>query len=141
MTRIATGSITISNLPLAALPQLTCSRATTVSYKRAVPIEANRRDNFAVTPKIMRVLAVAAWVAAGNGMPAWVHAEPVAAAPSTAKLEHLSEFFENEVTTGKLAGATSLRAIAAGLNEQGIPTARGTGKWSAVQVARVLERL
>jgi hypothetical protein len=84
----------ISNLPLAALLQLTCSRATTVSYKRAVPIEANRRDNFAVTPKIMRVLAVAAWVAAGNWMPAWVHAEPVAAAPSTAKLERLSEFFE-----------------------------------------------
>ncbi len=39
------------------------------------------------------------------------------------------------------AGATSLRAIAAGLNEQGIPTARGQGTWSAVQVARVLERL
>jgi hypothetical protein len=36
------------------------------------------------------------------------------------------------------AGATSLRAIAAGLNEQNIPTARGQGKWSAVQVARVL---
>jgi hypothetical protein len=82
----------ISNLPLAALLQLTCSRATTVSYKRAVPIEANRRDNFALTPKIMRVLAVAAWVAAGNGMPAWAPAEPVAA--STAKLERLSEFFE-----------------------------------------------
>src|SRR5260370_234218 len=39
------------------------------------------------------------------------------------------------------AGATSLRAIAAGLNEQNIPTTRGQGKWSAVQVARVLERL
>jgi len=38
------------------------------------------------------------------------------------------------------AGKTSLRAIAAGLNEQGIPTARG-GEWSAVQVMRVLERL
>ena len=38
-------------------------------------------------------------------------------------------------------GATSLRAIAAGLNEQGIPTARGTASWSAVQVARVLDRL
>ena len=37
------------------------------------------------------------------------------------------------------AGATSLRAIAGGLNERGIPTARG-GKWSAVQVSRVLER-
>ena len=39
------------------------------------------------------------------------------------------------------AGATSLRAIAAGLNAQGIPTARGGGQWSAVQVARVLERV
>lgn len=39
------------------------------------------------------------------------------------------------------AGATSLRAIAAGLNAQGIPTARGQGTWSAVQVARVLIRV
>jgi DNA invertase Pin-like site-specific DNA recombinase len=38
------------------------------------------------------------------------------------------------------AGATSLRAIAAGLNERNIPTARGDGEWSAVQVARVLAR-
>jgi DNA invertase Pin-like site-specific DNA recombinase len=39
------------------------------------------------------------------------------------------------------AGATSLRVIAAGLNAQGIPTARGGGTWSAVQVQRVLERI
>lgn len=38
-------------------------------------------------------------------------------------------------------GATSLRAIAAALNAQSIPTARGQGKWSATQVSRVLERL
>jgi DNA invertase Pin-like site-specific DNA recombinase len=37
------------------------------------------------------------------------------------------------------SGATSLRAIAAGLNEQGIPTVRG-GAWSAVHVMRALER-
>jgi hypothetical protein len=35
-------------------------------------------------------------------------------------------------------GCVSLRAIAAGLEERGIPAARG-GKWSAVQVARLLE--
>ena len=34
----------------------------------------------------------------------------------------------------------SLRAIAAGLNEAGIPTARG-GEWSSAQVMRVMERL
>jgi hypothetical protein len=39
------------------------------------------------------------------------------------------------------AGHTSLRAIAAALNAQGIPTARGQGVWSAMQVARVLERI
>jgi DNA invertase Pin-like site-specific DNA recombinase len=39
------------------------------------------------------------------------------------------------------AGATSLRAIADGLNAKGIPTARGDGQWSAVQVMRVLDRL
>ena len=39
------------------------------------------------------------------------------------------------------AGATSLRAIATGLNERGIPTARGEGEWTATQVMRVLERL
>jgi hypothetical protein len=35
-------------------------------------------------------------------------------------------------------GCESLRAIAAGLEERGIPAARG-GKWSAVQVSRLLE--
>ena len=37
------------------------------------------------------------------------------------------------------AGKTTLRAIAEGLNEQGIPTAR-RGRWSSVQVMRMLER-
>lgn len=37
------------------------------------------------------------------------------------------------------SGASSLRQIAAGLNQRAIPTARG-GTWSAVQVKRVLER-
>ena len=37
------------------------------------------------------------------------------------------------------AGAESLRAIAEGLEGRGIPAARG-GKWSAVQVARLLDR-
>jgi DNA invertase Pin-like site-specific DNA recombinase len=39
------------------------------------------------------------------------------------------------------AGAESLRDIARGLNEAGIPTPRGQGEWSAVQVQRVLGRL
>ena len=40
----------------------------------------------------------------------------------------------------KESGAVSLRQIAAGLNERGIPTARGC-QWSAVQVQRVMSRL
>jgi DNA invertase Pin-like site-specific DNA recombinase len=39
----------------------------------------------------------------------------------------------------RAAGASSLRQIAVGLNQRGIPAARG-GAWSAVQVKRVLER-
>jgi DNA invertase Pin-like site-specific DNA recombinase len=39
------------------------------------------------------------------------------------------------------AGITSLRGIAAALNEKGIPTARGNGSWSAAQVMRVLARI
>jgi len=38
----------------------------------------------------------------------------------------------------KAAGAVTLREIAAGLNQREIPTARGSGEWSAVQVQRVL---
>jgi DNA invertase Pin-like site-specific DNA recombinase len=39
------------------------------------------------------------------------------------------------------AGVTSQSGIAAALNEQAIPTPRGNGKWSATQVARILERI
>ena len=39
------------------------------------------------------------------------------------------------------AGVTSLRAIAAALNEKRIPTARGNGEWTATRVMRVLERI
>lgn len=39
----------------------------------------------------------------------------------------------------RAGGATSLRAIATGLNQRGIPTARN-GAWTATQVMRVIER-
>jgi DNA invertase Pin-like site-specific DNA recombinase len=38
-------------------------------------------------------------------------------------------------------GAESLRAIAAGLNAAGIPTAGGQAEWSAIQVSRMLARI
>ena len=43
------------------------------------------------------------------------------------------------IRTLQATSATTLRAIAKGLNSQGIPTARG-GKWSATQVMHVLKR-
>jgi DNA invertase Pin-like site-specific DNA recombinase len=39
------------------------------------------------------------------------------------------------------SGASTLGALAAGLNEAGIPTPRGRGRWSAVQVKRTLDAL
>jgi hypothetical protein len=39
------------------------------------------------------------------------------------------------------AGVTSLRAIAAALNERAIPTATGYGRWHHVQIGKVLARL
>jgi hypothetical protein len=39
------------------------------------------------------------------------------------------------------AGVTSLRGIAKALNERGVPTATGNGKWGSTQVGRVLGRL
>ena len=41
----------------------------------------------------------------------------------------------------RTAGASSLREIAAGLTERDIPTPRGAGAWSAMQVSRVLARI
>lgn len=39
----------------------------------------------------------------------------------------------------RAAGATSLAALANGLNERGVPTARGVGDWQPAQVSRLLK--
>jgi hypothetical protein len=41
----------------------------------------------------------------------------------------------------RASGVTSLRGIAAALNERGIPTATGYGRWHHVQVGKALARL
>ena len=41
----------------------------------------------------------------------------------------------------RAGGAGSLRALADGLNQRGIPTPRGQGTWSAVQIQRLLKRM
>jgi hypothetical protein len=45
------------------------------------------------------------------------------------------------VTELRAAGVTSLRGIAAALNERGIPTATRQGVWGATQVRRMLAQL
>lgn len=40
----------------------------------------------------------------------------------------------------RAAGVTSLNGLARGLSERGIPTARGSGRWTPTQVDRVLSR-
>jgi DNA invertase Pin-like site-specific DNA recombinase len=54
--------------------------------------------------------------------------------------EHAADLAET-IKRLQAGGAESLRAIARGLNDEGIPTARGTGEWTATQVSRVLARL
>jgi DNA invertase Pin-like site-specific DNA recombinase len=73
--------------------------------------------------------------------------------PPTAKMRRRSAVVRQQRATERAAdikptieelrasGAQSLRAIAAGLNERGIPTAHGAGTWTAVQVSRVLALL
>ena len=57
-----------------------------------------------------------------------------------AKAQERADDLAATVKELQAAGAESLRAIAEGLEARGIPAARG-GKWSAVQVSRLLARL
>ncbi|NJL08299.1 MAG: hypothetical protein HC900_08555 [Methylacidiphilales bacterium] len=60
------------------------------------------------------------------------------ASRATARAADLAPVFIAEL---RAAGVTSLGALARALTERGIPTSRGGGAWSPMQVARVLERL
>jgi CubicO group peptidase (beta-lactamase class C family) len=61
-----------------------------------------------LVPTIIRASFVIVLAIAGCGISAPVQADPGIPAPSAAGLERLSEFFDNEVATGKLAGAIVL---------------------------------
>ncbi|AMB46896.1 recombinase family protein [Methylobacterium sp. AMS5] len=65
---------------------------------------------------------------------------PASRAVRTAKADKRAADLAPIIADVKEAGATSLREIAAALNERGIPTVRG-GAWSAVQVQRAMSRL
>jgi len=64
--------------------------------------------HLAVISTNLRAVVAATLIMAGCGLSAPARAEPVAVAPSAAGLEHLTEFFRNEVATGKLAGVVVL---------------------------------
>ena len=70
--------------------------------------EKQRVPSLAVTPTSVGALTAAILVVAGCWLSAPAQAEPVAPAPSAAGLERLTEFFQNEVTTGKLPGVIVL---------------------------------
>ena len=65
-------------------------------------------SGLAVISTSLSVVAVATLIISGSGIPARVQAESGAPAPSAAGLERLTEFFQNEVTTGKLPGVIVL---------------------------------
>ena len=62
------------------------------------------------------------------------------AAVRRAKASQRARDLGDAVAALRLAGASSLRQLAAGLNESRVPAARG-GRWSAAQVRRVLIQL
>jgi hypothetical protein len=68
------------------------------------------------------------------------HATPAFHDPVTNKLRPQSDD-RSPWRTRPAAGVTSLRGIAAALNERGIPTASGQGEWQSPRVMRVLARL
>jgi DNA invertase Pin-like site-specific DNA recombinase len=70
------------------------------------------------------------------GAKAWKASAATRDAQAQGRADDLSDI----VKELQASGATSLRAIAEGLDARGITTARG-GKWSATQVMRLLERL
>jgi hypothetical protein len=59
----------------------------------------------------------------------------------TARADAFATELAPTVAELQAAGATSLRAIARGLNERGIRTPRGVGEWKAGSVAQLLARL
>ena len=61
-----------------------------------------------MTPKSLRSLTAASLIMAACGLSVLARAEPAIPVPSAAKLERLTEFFQNEVATGKLAGVIVL---------------------------------
>ena len=67
-------------------------------------------------------------------------ARKAGSAAGKAKADARAADLADTVKELQAAGCVSLRAIAEGLEERGIPAARG-GKWSANQVSRSLERI
>src|SRR5690242_19538558 len=58
--------------------------------------------------RIVWVVLAAHLVGAGSTISARAQGNPDAPAPSAAKLERITQYFDNEVATGKLAGAVVL---------------------------------
>jgi hypothetical protein len=62
----------------------------------------------------------------------------VVSAPNTGNFVAYYRVSTEPITELQASGATTLQAIADGLNRSGILTASGRGEWQASQVARVL---
>jgi hypothetical protein len=79
----------------------------------------------------------ACWIVPPGGYVITANARAAGKAARRAKAQARASDLAPVVKELQAAGFESLRAIAAGLDERGIPPARG-GKWSATQVARLL---
>ncbi len=75
---------------------------------------------------------------AGDLRPYAAQGSAASAVARTAKAQERAADLAPIIEDLRAAGAVSLRALAQGLNARGIPTARGKGGWSTVQVSRML---
>jgi DNA invertase Pin-like site-specific DNA recombinase len=108
----------------------------------AMVAEEERRMISARTKAALAAAKARGTVLGGNrGVKPTAKMRKLSVAARQERAEAKARDLQGTIAELQAAGKTTLRAIAAGLNEAGIPTSRGIGQWSAVQVQRVLERL
>jgi DNA invertase Pin-like site-specific DNA recombinase len=140
LDRLARNVHFISGLDQAGIEYKACDNpyaSKTMSHMLAVFAE-HERDQIAQRTKDALAVLKANGAKLGNRTNLR-EAQSLGSASNAAKADAFAANVLPIIERIKMAGATSLRAIAAELTERGVKTARG-GSWSAEQVNQILKR-